>query len=56
MNILMYLIPITLVMGLAGLAAFFWSLRTGQYDDLSGAAERLLQDDDIPQVRKETTR
>lgn len=41
-----FLIPIALLMGLAGLAAFFWSLRSGQYDDLDGAAVRILIDDD----------
>jgi cbb3-type cytochrome oxidase maturation protein len=42
----LYLVPIALGLGLAGLAAFMWSLRSGQYDDLDGAAERILQDDD----------
>ena len=46
MNILLYLIPVALVLGGAGLAAFLWSLRSGQYDDLQGAAERILLDDD----------
>jgi len=41
-----WLIIIALGMGLAGLAAFLWSLRNGQYDDLDGAAERVLLDDD----------
>jgi len=41
-----YLVPIALALGLAGLAAFMWSLRSGQYDDLDGAAERILLDDD----------
>jgi cbb3-type cytochrome oxidase maturation protein len=45
MTILALLIPVTLVMGGVGLAAFFWSLRSGQYDDLSGDAERILFDD-----------
>ena len=48
MNVLLYLIPIALVMGGIGLAAFIWSLRSGQYDDLEGAAWRILQDDDQP--------
>ena len=49
MTILYVLIPVTLGLGLAGLAAFFWSLRSGQYEDLSGAAERILLDaDDRP--------
>lgn len=46
MNILMYLIPIALTLGLAGLAAFFWALRHGQFDDLDGAASRILRDDE----------
>ena len=43
-----YLIPIALALGLSGLAAFLWSLKTGQYDDLEGAAVRILQEDDVP--------
>jgi cbb3-type cytochrome oxidase maturation protein len=43
-----YLIPIALLLGAAGLAVFLWSLRNGQYDDLDGAAERILYDDDRP--------
>ena len=41
-----YLVPIALGLGLAGLAAFMWCLKSGQYDDLDGAAERILLDDD----------
>lgn len=37
-----YLIPIALGLGAAALGAFMWSLRSGQYDDLAGAAERIL--------------
>jgi cbb3-type cytochrome oxidase maturation protein len=44
----LYLVPIAVVIGLAALAAFIWALRSGQYDDLDGAAERLLFDDDRP--------
>jgi cbb3-type cytochrome oxidase maturation protein len=44
----LYLIPIALALGLAGLAAFLWSLRNAQYDDLDGAAQRVLFDDDRP--------
>jgi cbb3-type cytochrome oxidase maturation protein len=36
-----------LTLGLIGLAAFLWSLRNGQYDDMEGAAVRILEDDDI---------
>jgi cbb3-type cytochrome oxidase maturation protein len=48
MTILAFLIPITLGMGAVGLCVFFWSLRSNQYDDLSGDAERILFDDDHP--------
>ena len=41
-----YLIPVALGLGIAGLAAFMWSLRNRQYDDLDGAAERILFDDE----------
>lgn len=46
MSILIYLIPIALVLGLIGLGAFIWSLKSGQYDDLDGAAQRILLDDE----------
>lgn len=42
------LIPLALGMGLLGLAAFFWSMKDGQYDDMDGAANRILIDDDEP--------
>jgi cbb3-type cytochrome oxidase maturation protein len=38
------LLPIALLLGLGGLAAFLWSVRSGQYDDLDGAAHRILDD------------
>lgn len=40
-----FLIPIALALGAIGLGAFMWSLRNGQYDDLAGAAERILISD-----------
>lgn len=46
MNILVILIPAALFLGLLGLGAFLWSLRAGQYEDLDGAANRILFDDD----------
>lgn len=46
MNMLIYLIPIALLMGGIGLLAFLWSLKSGQYDDLEGAAWRILVDDE----------
>ena len=48
MNVLVFLVPVALLLGLAGLAAFLWSLRSGQYEDLDGAALRILPDDDMP--------
>lgn len=47
MNVLIFLVPLALVLGLAGLAAFLWSVRSGQYDDIDGAALRVLDDSDI---------
>ena len=43
---LLYLIPIALFLGGLGLAAFLWALRSGQFEDLDGAAERILHDDE----------
>lgn len=40
------LLPIALIMGLCGLAAFFWALKGGQFEDMDGAANRILLDDD----------
>jgi cbb3-type cytochrome oxidase maturation protein len=47
MNVIIYLLPMALGLGLIGLFAFLWSLRAGQYDDLDGAALRVLSDDDV---------
>mgnify|MGYP006447650951 CR=1 FL=1 len=47
MTVLLLLIPLALLLGGLGLAAFLWSLKSGQYDDLDGAAERILDDDDL---------
>ena len=46
MNYLAVLVPLAIMMGVVGLAAFLWSLRSGQYEDLDGAAERILLDDE----------
>jgi cbb3-type cytochrome oxidase maturation protein len=45
MNGLVILIPIALLLGALGLAAFLWTMNSGQYDDLDGAAGRILEDD-----------
>lgn len=47
MNVLVYLVPMALALGLTGLGGFLWSLRSGQYDDLDGEALRILPDDDV---------
>ncbi|MEN2980576.1 cbb3-type cytochrome oxidase assembly protein CcoS [Tistrella bauzanensis] len=46
MDVLVYLIPASLLLALGALAAFMWSLKSGQYDDMDGAAHRILMDDD----------
>jgi len=50
MSVLVFLVPAALALGLLGLAGFMWSLKTGQYEDLEGAAWRILEDDDIEDV------
>jgi cbb3-type cytochrome oxidase maturation protein len=47
MTILLFLVPLALLLGLIALVAFMWSLRSGQFDDLDGAAHRVLMDDDV---------
>lgn len=46
MSVLAFLIPLALILGLIGLGAFVWSLKSGQYEDLDGAAHRILIDED----------
>ncbi len=50
MNVLVYLIPVSLGLGLLGLVAFFWTVKSNQYDDPEGHANRILSDrfDDEP--------
>ncbi|WP_041795029.1 cbb3-type cytochrome oxidase assembly protein CcoS [Pararhodospirillum photometricum] len=48
MDVLLFLIPLALGMGALGLLAFLWALGNGQFDDLDGAAERILFDDPPP--------
>ncbi|QPC92963.1 cbb3-type cytochrome oxidase assembly protein CcoS [Mesorhizobium sp. INR15] len=47
MSYLAFLVPVAILLGLLGLAAFMWTLRHGQYEDLDGAAARILMDDDL---------
>lgn len=53
MSSLVFLIPIALLLGAAALGAFLWSLKSGQYEDLDGAAERILIDDEEGEGRRE---
>lgn len=46
MQSLVFLIPLAIAVGIVALGIFFWSIRSGQYDDLDGAAERILLDDE----------
>jgi len=44
MNILLFLAPASIALGAIGLVAFLWTMRSGQYDDPKGDAERVLYD------------
>lgn len=46
MIVVLFLLPLALLLGLAGLGAFIWSLKSGQYEDLEGAARRILFDNE----------
>lgn len=46
MSVILYLIPIAFTLGLIGLGAFFWALKSGQFEDLDGAPHRMLRDDE----------
>lgn len=50
MDVLFMLIPITLVFVVVGGAIFFWSVRSGQFEDMEGPAHRILMDDDDPLI------
>ena len=52
MEVLIYLVPLALGLGALGLAGFLWSLKSGQFDDLDGAAWRAIADDDPPERAK----
>ena len=58
MTVLIYLVPLALLLGLLWLVMFLWSLSSGQYEDLDGAALRVLDDSDIdkPAKRRPTDR
>ncbi len=46
MDVLVYLIPAALFLGFIGLGAFLWAIKTGQFEDMDGAAMRILIDDE----------
>jgi len=48
MSALLWLIPVAFLLGLTGIIAFFWSVKTGQFDDPDGDSSRILQEDDHP--------
>ena len=48
MNSMLFLLPVALLLGGAGLLAFLWSLKSGQFDDPDGDAARILHDDPPP--------
>jgi cbb3-type cytochrome oxidase maturation protein len=50
-TVLIYLMPAALFLGLLGLAGFLWALKAGQFEDLDGAAQRILIDEDPPDDR-----
>jgi cbb3-type cytochrome oxidase maturation protein len=52
MEVLIYLVPLALVLGLLSLAAFLWALNSNQYEDLDGAAWRAISDDEPGPVRR----
>lgn len=52
MSVLLYMIPLALLIGLIWLGVFVWSLRNGQYEDLDGAARRILLDEDVTEFPK----
>lgn len=53
MNIIFLLAPFSVLLGLVAVGAFFWTLRAGQYEDIQGAAARILIDDEDPEAPPE---
>lgn len=47
MEVIYGLLPGMLLLGIVGVAIFFWAVRSGQYDDMDGSANRVLMDDDV---------
>ena len=55
MSVLGLLIPVSLLLGGVGLAACIWTMRAGQYEDLEGAAHRILIEDEPPEEDEDAT-
>lgn len=55
MEVIYGLLPGMLLLGIIGVAVFFWAVRNGQYDDMDGAANRVLMDDDDDHKRTDGT-
>jgi len=51
MTVILYLLVVSLGVAACGLGFFLWSLRSGQYDDLDGAASRILFDEEVPIIQ-----
>lgn len=56
MTNLLVLIPVALLLGLFGLLAFLWALKSGQFEDLDGSAHRILFDDDPPPSKPDVSK
>lgn len=53
MEVIYGLLPGMLLLGIIGVAVFFWAVKNGQYDDMEGAANRILMDDDMPEENRD---
>jgi cbb3-type cytochrome oxidase maturation protein len=53
MDVIFWLIPAMILLGLVGVLIFFWAVRSGQYDDMEGPAHRILDDDDMPEGKSD---
>ena len=51
MEVIRGLIPLMIILGIVGVVIFFWTVRSGQYDDLEGDANRILMDDDLTETK-----
>jgi cbb3-type cytochrome oxidase maturation protein len=56
MDVIFWLIPTMILLGLVGVLIFFWAVRSGQYDDMEGPAHRILDDDDMREKRSDDDR